>query len=436
MLPKFVCNLAATLSYPPWKTTLDWDLHTTMQWERRIPFHLYVRRSPVVFCGQKKPNLLSRFCTLPAELQVRILAFCSADTLFQLMHVSSTLRVEASKLFWADPTRFFLVKADWLLDGGYPGYTCYDLAFLKHVQQVEIKYLPRNDDAICPQEDGAVLVRYDLITTFWRSFTQRFPNATRVIINQNWTTPPCWQDTYPVAQPVRMLISSCPPGLEISALILEQVPFAVNSGVMPAAERWYRSLYQATADGGWAGTRLNRLPVTVLMPTKRLDGPVGEFKALGHRCTSVLLKRNALWPLIIEAIDRHYFDGTKDDPFFCPFPSCSARFARAGEWTIHAIVWHAQEWRTGRQMDILPDKLKVAFAEKATTLEKELEQIDKLYKELSKDWNEEDGQRQRELERGWMTQLEVDEAWETGKNPRESRLWAEFLEQMDSYRAT
>ena len=87
-------------------------------------------------------------------------------------------------------------------------------------------------------------------------------------------------------------------------------------------------------------------------------------------------------------------------------------------------------------MDILPDKLKVAFAEKATTLEKELEQIDKQYKELSKDWNEEGGQRQRELERGWMTQLEVDVAWETGKNPRESRLWAEFLEQMDPYRAT
>lgn len=431
MLPKFVCNLASTVSSPPWRYTLDWDLHTTMQWEKRTPFHLCVQ--PNASRAEERTDLLARFSTLPAELQAYILAFCSASTLFQLMRVSSSLRREASKLFWTDPIRFFLVKADWLLHGGYPGHTCCDLAFLSHVRQVELEFLPGNDDTICPQEDGAASVRQDLIDTFWRSFKQRLPKATRVVINQNWTTPPWWQDTHPVAQPVRLLIQSCPPGLDVAVLTLEEVPLATNTGLMPAHQRWRRSLYRATACGRWATDPLERHWVTVLVPVKQMKGPVGEFKALRHRAERNLLKRNALWPLIIEAIDRYHFGGANNDNFLCPFPCCSAGFVRAGEWTAHAMVWHAQEWRTGKQMDILPDGLRAAFAGRALVIKKELEQIERQCRELSTDWNSDDGQRRREIEQSWMFQLEHDEAWETGQKARESRLWAELLEQVEPH---
>lgn len=166
------------------------------------------------------------------------------------------------------------------------------------------------------------------------------------------------------------------------------------------------------------------------MPTKRLDGPVGDFKAIRHKEDRRLLKQHALWPLMIEAIDRHYSSVGKDNPFFCPFSGCSAHFAKAGEWTTHALSSHAQMWRVGEPMEILPDSLRVAFTAKADALKEEKEQVDKHYRRLFSDWNEQGEQRRKELERGWMIQLETDEAWKTGKKARESRLWAEFLEQM------
>ncbi|USP76450.1 hypothetical protein yc1106_03724 [Curvularia clavata] len=400
-----------------------------MTWEKRTPFHLLIRPSPSIPCGQNQPTL-ARFCTLPAELQVYILTFCSADTLFQLMDVSSALRLEASKIFWADPTLYFLIEADWLLNGGYPGYTCYDLAFLEHVQQVQIEYSLEIGDFICPQEDEDVWVRQDLITTFWGSFTQRFPNAKRVMINQNWGTPPWWQDDSSLSQPVRLLISSCPPMLKISALVLEKISFANNMSFGSESERWYRSLYQITASGRWVGNRLEKHPITVLMPTKRLDGPVGEFKAIRHNADRISLKKHALWPLMIEAIDRCYFSKGKAIPFVCPFSSCGARFLKAGEWTAHAIGWHAQAWRIGDPVDILPQSLREIFKEKIDAMKKERERIDKQYRKLFSNWNEQGKQQQQELERAWMAQLEVDKIWETGKKPRESMLWTEFLEQM------
>src|ERR1700710_115158 len=41
-----------------------------------------------------------RFADLPAEVYLRILQFCDASTLFQLMHTCSYIRPDASKAFW------------------------------------------------------------------------------------------------------------------------------------------------------------------------------------------------------------------------------------------------------------------------------------------------------------------------------------------------
>jgi hypothetical protein len=76
-----------------------WGLHTIMKWEERIPVHSHVQPGAVSFCFPKQVFSFPQFCTLPAELQYRILTFCSAHTLFQVMHVPSTLCTEASKRF-------------------------------------------------------------------------------------------------------------------------------------------------------------------------------------------------------------------------------------------------------------------------------------------------------------------------------------------------
>lgn len=80
------------------------------------------------------------------------------------MHVSSTLRDEASKLFWAHPDAFFLVESHWLLQGGYPGPTHWDTAFMAYVQNIEIAYEAGMDEEICPLTDEGLEVRHDQLS--------------------------------------------------------------------------------------------------------------------------------------------------------------------------------------------------------------------------------------------------------------------------------
>ena len=57
------------------------------------------------------------FSRLPSELQLRIIQCCNPATLFELMHVLSTIRDEAQKLFWADQGAWYRVNGEWLLAG-------------------------------------------------------------------------------------------------------------------------------------------------------------------------------------------------------------------------------------------------------------------------------------------------------------------------------
>ena len=140
MLPEFTCNFLTTLAHPPWTAALRRNVYMTLEGEERIPFSLYVQPDSAAAGSSCQATSFVCFNALPDELKLRILSFCSASTLFQLMRVSSGLRTEASKLFWAHPNAYFLVEAQWLLDGGYPGYTHSDLAFLANVQNVQVDY--------------------------------------------------------------------------------------------------------------------------------------------------------------------------------------------------------------------------------------------------------------------------------------------------------
>lgn len=52
------------------------------------------------------------------------------------------------------------------------------------------------------------------------------------------------------------------------------------------------------------------------------------------------------------------------------------------------------------------------------------------YRDIKAAWNEREGHKQKEIERGWMEQLDNDKAWNTGKTARESKLWTHFSQQM------
>ena len=250
--------------------------------------------------------------------------------------MSSTLRIEASRLFWAHPNAYFVVEAYWLLDGGYPGYTCWDMGFLDHVQNVEIQWDAGTQNTICPRPDGRMEIQQDRITTFWTSFTQRFPNAKRVLVNYTEESPIWWKDTKPVIRPLRILMQSCPPELEVYVQVLEEQPLLVDpSTIAPSTKKkWQRSVYQPSAGSVWAKVELNGVRNTILMPMKRFDGPVGESEQLKYKYSQILLQKYALWPLMVEVVARQNFDGGNDDSFSYPSFARDEHFTKAVAWIV------------------------------------------------------------------------------------------------------
>ncbi|KAH7068636.1 hypothetical protein FB567DRAFT_540867 [Paraphoma chrysanthemicola] len=429
MFSENVDDLLSTLSHPPWTEPLNWGRYMTMYGEERIPFHVYVNPGATASSRQDPASSFSYFTKLPVELQDRVLTFCSASSLFQLMHVSAALRIEASKLFWANPNALFHVESHWILRGAYPGYACHDLGFLARAQNIEIEYQAGMDEEICPQEDGVTSeTRPDLITHFWASFAKCFPNAKRVIINQNWATPLWRKDLEPVPQALRALLQFCSLDIRLGAFVLEEkgTHDSRSSTMSASLGRWQRSLYWLEAGHSWVRAESYRHPKPVLMPMKQFNGPIGEWERPKYTSLLVRLQVYGLWPLMVEALDRYHFDNGKSISFVCPLSECDAFFSKAGEWTVHAAVAHYEKWLTGDRFAILPDALRVLFEERERSLELGNKEICQEATVQLEKWTRAGEDERRGLQRAWLEQLENDPAWSTDKRPAESQLWKEF----------
>lgn len=412
---EYVCNFTGVLPYPPQEEGANWEWYMSHTWERLVPFHAHVQPAAAA-CSSGKALSLRRFNNLPAELQLHILSFCAPCVLFQLMRTSSALRNEASKLFWADPNTYFLVDSQWLMDGGFPGDTCWDLNFLQHIQNIEVDHHAHKNTVICPQPDARMQVREDLVNVFWHSFRQRLPNAKRVVFNQNGKTRAYKNDTKPITQPLQILIQACPLEIEASAFILDtQVLYT---------KEWQRSLYRPAASGTWEKISLNQRHQTVLAPAKRFFGPVGRFQQMRHKASMNILQEFAHWPLMAQVLDRHHFNKDNSDPFSCPFPRCDAYLKSPGECTIH--IAHSHFLERNLLQRYLPGELRVVFEERTKILDKGKKELERQVERMGDEWNRSKKDRQK-IERGWMEQLENDGAWDTGKVASNSKLWQEFL---------
>lgn len=428
MRPEFACNLLETLPLPPWKEELNWGLHTTRKWEKRIPFSYYVQPTTSTITNSFRGQATSfhRFSTLAAELQLRILSVCPASTLFQLMHVSSTLRTEASKLFWANPGAYFVVDANWLLDGGYLGYQCCDIAFLQNVQNVEVEYEPSTNNDIWPRFIGNKKIRQDRIITFWDSITRRFPQAKSVVINQNGE-PGIWGGVDTVPPPLQALVEACPHTIKICVLVSERqsLSSAETSTGIQTVSTWQRATYRFEPSRTW--TKLeSRHSQTVLLPISPFDGLVGRFEVLKQRCLRIQLQQYGLWPLAIEALDRYHFDSGKNDPFACPWQECNAYFDKAGAWTVHAALSHYQY---PTQFSILPDNIRSLCEQRASLLEESIRQAKTQFGKIQEEWINAGLDGQGAIERAWIGQLKYNRRWDASiERAGKNKIWADFIE--------
>ncbi|USP82849.1 hypothetical protein yc1106_10123 [Curvularia clavata] len=427
MLPEFTCNLLETLPLPPWKEELVWNLHATNKWEKRIPFSYYVQptMSTTTYASRRQATFFHQFSLLPAELQFRVLSFCPATTLFQLMRVSSVLRTEASKLFWSNPDAYFLVEAYWLLNGGFPGYHCYDPAFLENVQNVEIEYEPSTNNEIWPRFTGNSKIRLDLISTFWESVKWRFPQVKKIVINQNGE-PRIWKSADTVPPPLQALVEACPPTIDIRVLVSERKPLPnaeINTEIQPVTT-WQRSVYQFTSTHTWTKVE-SRHSQTILLPIGQFDGLVGRFEMLKQRCARIRLQRYGLWPLAIQALDRHHFDSGRNNPFACPWPACDAYFDRAGAWTTHAAISH---YHYPSQLSILPDDIQSLWEQHVGLLEESQKQAKTQFRKIREEWENAGLDGRGMIERTWREQLGTDNRRDaSSQETRENKTWESFV---------
>lgn len=424
-----------TIQNPPihahqslWTEPLNWDRYMIDTGEERIPFHQYVQPSSA------RPSQFQRFGQLPIELQFRILAFCSTPTLFQIMRVSSTLRTEAAKLFWSNSKTYYLIRSDWLFNGAYPGDTYYDPSFFTYVQNVEIEHQISEEDIIAPlQPDGESNIQHNVVRGFWKTLETRFPMLKKVIITQNWRPRTDRKYNNIISYCVKILAQSRPSTIDVSINIQDnKTPILTNGIVQLPTNIQRQSFYQPTLDGSWKKVTPYPILRTVLMPIKRFSGPVGEFEQIFHVGFGLSQRRIALGFLIIEAIDRYYFDKETIETFSCIEPGCDAYFEKAGQWTLHALQTHGFE-RIGTEyikeyvLAMLPKELRERFRKVESDLIVQLDELTMRLKRMSDDWNEESGKKRRIIESEWIDQLENDKAWATGTDARKSEPWKNLI---------
>jgi hypothetical protein len=348
------------------------------------------------------------------------------------MHTSSKFRTEASKLFWGKGDAYFLVEAQWLLNKAYPGQSFWDMAFLTNVQNIEIECRAGIRQEICVQRDNSCDIQHDLVNVFWASLKDKFPNVKKVILNHNEERVSWDEEPFPLA--LQLLLRACPQDIESSLLFLEKEPkpplLAGTADWRTGA--WHRCSFQLAGDGEWHKSEPKTLRQTILMPPKQFKGPVGRYIELKYQCYhKIPLQRFGLWPLMVEALDRHHSGLGRNASFVCPLSSCTASFRQAGEWTVHAAKTHYQEWK--RLLEILPDSsVGARLKERSQALDRKTHQVQEQFKEIRVAWMAGDEATRTKIKRSWMEQLGSDAAWETKERGEESSLWVEFMQDLHS----
>jgi hypothetical protein len=389
-----------------WKRPLDFSLHGDFYGELFSPFSSYVRQT-----GWTKSNeSIGQYANLPTELQLKILQFCDAATLFRLMHTSRNMRVEARKLFFSNPGVWYLVHAKWLLTGGYPAYTKLDLDMLACVEQLNVDFswmherlwmTPEGSGRWAGTEEDAAATAYggmdEQIRVFWETVQRRLPQLKHVILSDQCTRserrpPALWKKVG------RM----CPASIDVSFYHLNaDDPYNGRS-----KRTWWRRVINQTtthdANVRYDWESCSELPeLIVIPPNHEFRGPVGRYEHFNAKYADHNARRRATRMQRIAAMERLHFHQTHK-PFGCSAPDCTAWFAQPEEYTTHANKTRHDE------KDTLPAVYEAAFAEndeKLKQLWKETNDLDSSFLEW---WDVEGSEKREAAQKEFVHQLEHD----------------------------
>ena len=412
-----------------------WNLHTNPLNEICIPFSQFVK-------PRQSQNASSATCTfpqfgrLPAEMQLHILDFCDAPTLFQLMHVSAALCMEAKKLFWAQPDAWYNVDSNWVEKGCYPGAMPHAMDIMAHVEQVELnfQYVFIVADADWNQQDRGPLGRLQLLHDFWKTLRARFPRVTRVVMSESLL------DERPEDALVHLkrLAEMCPASISVWISHLRAVDS--DQGPLIYSRQCERSLLRPIRvnhdDEGKAGVIWETTdPVwtrqIISFPRRRFSGPVGTFCRPKYEALLGESRKQAARLFLLEEIERHHFED-QNEPFTCPDAQCSDGIKLPGQWVPHAL-------RTGHLPNIPYDcykdiaRFKVfsrEFAHLQATLHDTMNKSREALAQLRRDRGAPDTEQQLMADQAFTHQLEHNPLYALGKPATETQIWYNYCAYM------
>jgi hypothetical protein len=280
----------------------------------KIPFGTYLNE----FIGTKHTSATFHFfLRLPAELQLKILESCDARTLFKLMQTCSSIRKDATNLFWSQKDLWYHISGLDLalsIQMRKPDSIYWNSEFVKHIEQVEIKFGPSMGTlGLTNRFPGSVAqVPVAADAERYRSAFQRaFPSAKRILIS----------DTNPYRDEYYGLIED----LTTFARVF-QTHYTVFCTLLthPIGSRHPRpkTLYRLDSASQWTLVQRAWTRESILPPTEKISGIVGMFVNSRRRDKYFGREHASLHSLRHDLYEKYYFGGPKQIPFVCPRNGC------------------------------------------------------------------------------------------------------------------
>jgi hypothetical protein len=415
----------------PWTLPLDRDILATHYGEVRRTFRHHVRPTR----RQIHPLLgsFTQFLQLPLELQQHILSFCDSATLFQLMHVSSTTRDEAKKLFWSEPTTRYYIRGFWPLAGGYIGHTSDDVEALALMQHIEIDFRGMPSILFAGWDDGELEWvdpdRKDIpndsvdqvIAMFWETLRLRFPRVTHVVLSDTALDDP----GAPPPNELVQLAHGSPASIAVAISSLNR------ESRHPQVSRYLWQ--QVRCDGSpttWELVDSAWTPRRVFPPLNVFSGPVGLYRRL-HKLEEIYIGMLGARPLLSYQATEAYYLHIRRGPCVCPFPKCGRQFELPGLWTAHIIEVAHDDVHEGEVPPPPCETLRSLLERHTSSMVLLNQRMAEERSRMEAAWGAEGSQQRTDATREFLQQLLHDPLYARQKAPEESFIWGQYQLSME-----
>ncbi|KAH8701255.1 hypothetical protein GQ44DRAFT_632233 [Phaeosphaeriaceae sp. PMI808] len=409
----------------PWSTSPNWDLRATESGDMYLPFRHHIHSGQ----NERRPSddEFHKFLQLPTELQQYILSFCDPATLFQLMHVSSTTREEAKKLFWSDPTTRYIIDGQWLFAGGHPRHTNSDLEALTHMQYIEVDFCSYGSVFIEEWREGGYYSNIhegeDQRTVFWMALRRRFPRVTDVVLTRNNSK----RLETPAPEEATQLATGSPDGISLS---VSQLRWYNDTRICPSSRYLWRQNRSNHKPPTWELTETSWNPRRIMPPNKRYSGPVGAYQRYDYNDRDFAQLDDARRIHAIQATEAYYHH-VQQAPCVCPFPLCGMKFKQPREWVVHYLQPHWVRGHRG-QLPLPPcESLRTAFERHDASLKLKRQQLSDEMARMQVAWGEPGSLERSTVSQQFLQQLRNDPLYAGEQAPEESEIWFRYQRDMN-----